>query len=141
MLHNISHNTPEIFAKIDKAVGKPFGFIEALKTGGTGSPKLFVTSASLEIENLLSQDSYTNSCNIELRPNGIIVRFKSKLETFALPIPYYKLTIYKGTKDEYSIYRDQHFLKVKGVKPSVVKFINRILKAKASYHSQFTVPY
>ena len=137
MIYNISHNTPEIFAKINKVVGKPFGFIEALKTGGTGSPKLFVTSASSEIEGLLSQDSYTNSCNIELRPNGIIVRFKSKLETFALPIPYYKLTLYKGTADGYSIYRDQHFLKVKGAKPSIIKFISRVLKAKAEYHNEF----
>jgi hypothetical protein len=141
MLYNISHNTPEIFAKIDKEVGKPFGFIEGLKNGGLGSPKLFVTSASSEIHELLSLDSYTNWCNIELRPNGIIVRFKSKLETFALPIPYYKLTLYKGTSDGYSIYRDQHFLKVKGVKPSIIKFISRILNAKAAYHNQFASPY
>ncbi len=141
MIYNISHNTPEIFAKIDKEVGKGFGFFEVFKNGGIGSPKLFVNSSSSEIEELLSLDSYTNSCNIELRPNGIIVRFKSKLETFALPIPYYKLTLYKGKADEYSIYRDHHFIKIKGTKPGVIKFIGRILEAKAEYHSQFVSPY
>lgn len=141
MIYNISHNTPEIFAKIDKEVGKGFGFFEVFKNGGIGSPKLFVNSSSSEIEELLSLDSYTNSCNIELRPNGIIVRFKSKLETFALPIPYYKLTLYKGKADEYSIYRDHHFIKIKGTKPGVIKFIGKILEAKAEYHSQFVSPY
>ncbi|MFT6210441.1 MAG: hypothetical protein ACJAYA_000652 [Bacteroidia bacterium] len=141
MIYNISHNTPEIFAKIDKEVGKRFGFFNLFKDGGIGSPKLFVNSSSSEIEELLALDSYTNSCNIELRPTGIIVRFKSKLETFALPIPFYKLTLYKGKADEYSVYRDQYFLKVKGIKPSVIKFIGRIQDAKAEYYSQFVLPY
>jgi hypothetical protein len=141
MIYNISHNTPEIFAKIDKEVGKRFGLINLFRNGGIGSPKLFVNSSSSEIEELLSLDSYTNSCNIELRPTGSIVRFKSKLETFALPIPYYKLTLYKGRADEYSVYRDQHFLKVKGTKPSVIKFIGRIQDAKTEYYSQFVLPY
>ena len=136
LLYNVSHNSPEIFAKIDKEVGKQFGFFENFKNGGIGSPKLFINSSSSEIEELLALDSYTNSCNIELRPSGIIVRFKSKLETYALPIPYYKLTLYKGKADEYSVYRDQHFLKVKGTKPSVIKFIGRIIDAKAEYHNQ-----
>ncbi|MFT4544330.1 MAG: hypothetical protein ACI9EQ_000787 [Bacteroidia bacterium] len=141
MIYNISHNTPEIFAKVDKEVGKCFGFIDGFKKGGIGSPKLFINSSSSKIDELLSMDSYTNSCNIELRPNGIIVMFKSKLETFSLPIPYHKLTLYKGKADEYSIYRDQHFLKIKGTKPDVIKFIGRILNAKAEYHSQFTSPF
>lgn len=133
MLYNVSYNTPEIFAKIDKEVGKPFGFLDHFKNGGIGSPKLFVNSASPDIDELYSQDSYINSCNIELRPNGIIVRFRSILETYALPIPYYKLVLYKGKADEYSIYRDQHFLKLRGDKPPVIKFMNRIIEGKAAY--------
>ena len=133
LIYNVSYNTPEIFAKIEKEVGKPFGFLERFKNGGIGSPKLFVNSASSEIDELYSLDSYINSCNIELRPNGIVVRFRSILETFALPIPYYKLVLYKGKANEFSIYRDQQFLKLKGDKPQVIKFMNRIIEAKAAY--------
>ena len=140
MLLNVSYNNPEIIAKIDKEVGKPFGFFEQFKNGGTGSPKLFVNSSSPEIDELFSLDSYINSCNIELRPNGIIVRFRSILETFALPIPYYKLTLYKGKADEYSVYRDHHFVKVRADKPGIIKFFNRIQEAKAEYSERYGTP-
>lgn len=141
MLLNVSYNKPEIFAKIDKEVGKPFGFFDRFKNGGTGSPKLFVISSSQEIDELFELDSYINTCNIELRPNGIIVRFRSILETFALPIPYYRLTLYKGKADEYSVYRDQHFIKVHADKPSINKFFNRIQEAKAEYSERFETPF
>lgn len=141
MLLNVSYNNPEIFAKIDKEVGKPFGFFDQFKNGGTGSPKLFVNSSSEEIDALFGLDSYINSCNIELRPNGIIVRFRSILETFALPIPYYKLTLYKGKADEYSVYRDHHFVKVRADKPGIIKFFNRIQEAKAEYSERFEAPF
>ena len=140
MLLNVSYNKPEIFAQIDREVGKPFGFFRRFKDGGIGSPKLFVNSASPEIEHLFSLDSYINTCNVELRPEGIILRFRSILETYALPIPFYKLTIYKGSTDEYSIYRDQHFVKVKGDKPTVVKFFRRLMEAKAEHLDQFERP-
>lgn len=133
LLYNVSHNTPEIFAKIDKIVGKSFGFLERFRNGGIGSPKLFVNAASNEIEALFALDSYLNTCNIELRPNGIILRFRSKLETYALPIPFYKLTLYKGKADEYSVYRDQHFVKIRADKPSVDRYLRRVQEAKTEY--------
>lgn len=140
MLHNVSYNKPEIFAQIDKEVGKPLGFFERFKNGGTGSPKLFVTRSSKEIDELFKLDSYINSCNIELRPNGIIIRFRSILETYALPIPYYKLTLYKGKADEYSVYREHHFIKVRADKPAVIKFMGRVLDAKVKYHESLGTP-
>lgn len=133
MLYNVSYNTPEIFAKIDREIGASFGFFERFKNGGIGSPKLFVTAASQEIDALFALDSYLNTCNIELRPNGIIVRFRSILETWALPIPFYKLTIYKGRPSEFSIYRDHHCIRVKADKPNVVRFFERIQEAKVNY--------
>ena len=65
--------------------------------------KLIINSASIDIHNLLILDQNINTCNIELRPKGIIVRFRSLLETYGLIIPYYKLKIYKGKSQEYSI--------------------------------------
>ncbi|WP_010228638.1 hypothetical protein [Gillisia marina] len=131
MLLNISYNNKEIKEKINKEVGTPFTLMERIKLKGSGSPKLHITSTSIEIHNLLILDSKTNTCNIELRPKGIIVMFKSLLETYGLIIPYYKLNLYKGKAQEYSIYKDHYFIKVKADSPAIHKFMIKILDYKA----------
>ncbi|WP_297761903.1 hypothetical protein [uncultured Muriicola sp.] len=131
MLLNVSYNNKEITHKIDAEVGKPFTLKERWAMGGIGSPKLFITEASLEIRNLLILDNNLDSCNVEIRPKGIIVRFRSLLETFALVIPFYKLTIYKGDFAVYSIYRDHYFIKVRSDTKAIQKFFKKLLNYKA----------
>ena len=112
MLVNVSYNNKEITRRVDEQVGKPFTLKERWAMGGIGSPKLIIKETSVEIRNLLILDNNRDTCNIEMRPKGVIVRFRSLLETFALVIPYYKLTVYKGDLALYSIYRDHYFIKV-----------------------------
>ena len=130
MLLNVSYNNKEIKEKIDLEVGKPFTLAERFKMKGIGSPKLFITSSSIEIHNLLILDNNLNYCNIEMRPKGILVGFRSLLESYVLVIPFYKLSLYKGNAEEYSIYRDQYFLKVKA-NAATHKFIKKLLNYKA----------
>ncbi len=130
MLLNVSYTNSEITRKVDSEVGKPFKLKERWAMGGIGSPKLFITETSIEIRNLLILDNNIDCCNIEMRPKGIIVRFRSLLETFALVIPFYKLTIYKGDFAIYSIYRDNHFIKVKSDTKAIQKFFRKILDYK-----------
>ena len=66
-----------------------------------------------------------------MRPKGIIVLFRSLLETYALVIPYYKLSIYKGDLAIYSIFRDHYFIKVKSDTKAIQKFFKKILNFKA----------
>ena len=127
MLVNVSYNNKEITRKVDKEVGKPFTLKERFALKGIGSPKLFITESSSGIRDLLLLDNNLDSCNIEMRPNGIIVRFRSLLETFALVIPYYKLTIYKGDFAVYSIFRDHHFIKVRSDTKAIQKYFRKIL--------------
>lgn len=127
MLLNVSYNRIEITEKIDREVGKPFTLKERWAMGGIGSPKLFITETSLEIRNLLILDNNLDCCNIELRPKGIIVGFRSLLESYALVIPFYKLSIYKGNLAVYSIYRDHHFIKVRSDTKATQKFFKKIL--------------
>ncbi len=131
MLVNVSYNNKVIAQKIDAEVGKPFTLKQRWALGGIGSPKLMITSTSTEIRNLLILDNNLDSCNIELRPKGIVVRFRSLLETYALVIPYYKLSLYKGDLGIYSIYRDHHFIKVKADTKAIQKFFKKILNYKA----------
>ena len=130
MLLNVSYNNSEITRKVDNEVGKPFKLKERWAMGGIGSPKLFITETSIEIRNLLILDNNIDCCNIEMRPKGIIVRFRSLLETFALVIPFYKLTLYKGDFAIYSIYRDNHFIKVKSDTKAIQKYFRKILDYK-----------
>ncbi|MGO4912195.1 hypothetical protein [Leeuwenhoekiella sp. W20_SRS_FM14] len=133
MLLNVSYNNPEIKQKINAEVGAPFTLRERIKMRGIGSSKLFITSTSIEIHNLLILDSYVDTCNIEMRPNGIIIGFRSLLESYALIIPYYKLTLYKGKAQEYSIYRDNYFIKIraKAKDKTTHSFIKKIMDYKA----------
>lgn len=132
MLVNISYNDKKLIQTINDLVGSPFGFFENLKMGGTGSPRLDILKSSAEISTLLDYDNNRNFCNIELRPKGVILRFRSILETYALVIPYYKLVFFKPD-NSYTFHIDQHYISI-AVSPknkTVHTFITKILAQKA----------
>ena len=131
MLANVSYNNKAQRESIDKLVGKPFTLMNRLKLGGVGSPKLHVVSTSKEIDSLFVLDHNDNTCNIELRPNGIILRFRSLLETYGLIIPYYKLNIFKGTGEVYSIHMEHHKIGISSKSKNVRDFFKKIQQQKA----------
>lgn len=131
MLQNVSYNNKKQQGEIDSLVGKPFTLLKRLKLGGVGSPKLYVTTSSKEIDALFLLDHNDNTCNIELRPKGVILRFRSLLETYALIIPYYKLTLFKGTSNAYSVHTDHHKVSVSAQSESVRLFFKKIQQQKA----------
>jgi len=131
MLLNVSYNRPKIKEQINNEVGRPFTFMDRIKMGGIGSGKLKIQSSSIQIHNLLVLDNNLNVCGVEMRPKGIIVTFRSLLETFALVIPYYKLKLYKGQAQIYSIYMDNYFIKVEAKEKRNHEFLKKILKYKS----------
>ena len=131
MLLNVSYSNKNITKKIDDMVGKPFTLKERWEMKGIGSPKLHITDTCIEIQNLLILDNNLNTCNIEMRPKGIIIRFRSLLETYGLVIPYYKLNIYKGDLAQYTLFRDHYFIKVKADTKAVQKYFKKLLDYKA----------
>lgn len=134
MLLNVSYNNPDVKRKINREVGEPYGLRERIKQGGIGIGHLVITESSIQIQNFLALDKYRNKCNIELRPQGVIVGFRALLDSYALVIPYWKLNLYKGRAEEYSIYRDNYFIKIeaKAKDKKVHNFMKRILDQKAS---------
>lgn len=131
MLVNVSYNNKDIIRKIEKEVGAAFSFRERFTLDGIGSPKLFILDSSSHIKNLLNLDNNTNSCNIELRPKGIIIRFRSLLETFGLIIPYYKLSLLKTDFGLYTIYRDQYYIRIRADTKASQKFFTKLLGHRA----------
>jgi len=131
MLKNISYNNPKIIDEINNYVGKPYTILKRLKIGGIGSSKLIINSADSIIENLLNLDNNLNYCNVEIRPKGIIIHFKSLLETYGLIVPFYKLKIFKGRANEYSIYIDNFFIKVNASEQNEHDFFKKILRLRA----------
>ncbi|WP_375252113.1 MULTISPECIES: hypothetical protein [Dokdonia] len=133
MLLNVSYNNPDVKRKINEEVGEPYGLRERIKQGGIGIGHLVITESSIQIQNFLALDKYRNKCNIELRPRGIIVGFRALLDSYALVIPYWKLNLYKGRAEEYSVYRDNYFIKIeaKAKDKKVHNFMKRILDQKA----------
>jgi|SRR5690606_6963941 len=128
MLVNVSYKNEGLYKKIDREIGKSYALKERIQMGGIGSPKLIITSSSIQIYNLLIMDNNQDSCNIELRPKGIIVRFRSLLETFALVIPYYKLALHKSRGEEYAIHIDDYYIKVAAKTKEVHDFMKKIVK-------------
>lgn len=134
MLANLSYNNPDITRKVDDLLGKPFTLKKRIAMGGIGSPKLIIREASLEIRNLLLLDNNRDTCNIELRPGGIILGFRSLLESYGLIIPYYRLTIFKGDIGVYTVHSEHHFVRVEADTKAVQRFFTKLqtLKAEAS---------
>jgi len=132
MLLNVSYTNKEITQQVNTEVGVPFTLKERWKMGGIGSPKLEITKSSDAIRNLLLLDNNRNTCNIELRPKGVILRFRSLLETYALVIPYYKLVVYKGDIAKYTVFRDKHSVQVRADTKAIQKFFQKMLAYKAA---------
>ena len=132
MLLDVSYNNKINTRKIDKELGKPFPLMERFKMGGIGSPKLILIETSIQISNLMNMDNNRNVCNIEMRPKGIIVGFRSRLSSYALIIPYYKLVLYKGRAEEYSIHKDNYFFKFEAQAndKAVHNFMKKLMDAR-----------
>lgn len=133
MLLNVSYNNKEINSKINSLLGKPFSLKERIKMGGIGSPKLVISETSIEITYLMNLDNNRNVCNIEMRPKGIIVGFRSLLDSYGIIVHYHKLVITKGNGDEYAIQSDNFFIRIKAPENdnSIHDYIKKIVLAKA----------
>ena len=137
MIYNISYKDNKQIELINNSVGKPYSLVSRIKLGGVGSPKYYIKSSDKKIDSLLILDNNDNTCNIEIRPKGIIIRFRSLLETYALIIPYYKLSIFKPTGDTYSIHSGENKIIIITQTENKRKFIKRVLEQKAKISKDY----
>lgn len=132
MIKKVSTRNKDVEKEIEELVGKSYSLMERLKMGGNGSPRLIVVDASNSIKELFEKDSYRNVCNIELRPGGIVVGFRAKLETYAWCIPYYKLLLFQN-ENNWKIYSGTEKIAVQNYSKKNVAFFRKLLEEKSNF--------
>ena len=93
MLFDTSYFDRKIEKQINEAVGRSFSFKERWKRKGIGSKRLTIAGISEEYKRYLNADHYQSRANIELRPKGIIVHFRHKLQAYSWVMPFSGLEI------------------------------------------------
>ena len=138
MIKNISYKDASVRSEIINLVGRPFAFTDRIKMGGIGSPRFMIREASEGIMALLNLDLNINYCNIELRPGGIIVGFRSLLETYAWIVPYSRLVIMRS-QGMVSLYSGEQSMRLMAMVQSKSHgpFIRRLIRMKAKASRDF----
>ena len=139
MIRNVSYNNKEIKQEITDAVGKPFRLVEKFRNKLYGSQRFLIFDCSETISKLLQLDTNLNHCNIELRAGGIIVRFRSILNTYGWVIPYYKLNLFKN-EGHYAIYADGDYIRIKAAHNASLdhSFFRKVTELKSQFVQQYT---
>jgi hypothetical protein len=130
MILNVSYQNKSQEQEINNFVGISYTFWESLKMGGSGSQKLIVVDFHEIFDPYLKQLHSAKYCNIELRPKGIGLRFRYKLETIGWFIPYINLS-YEHDRFNLKL-KDQmtsHFMNLKAFKRTQIN-LNFIKKLK-----------
>ena len=131
MILNLSYRKKETDRALLERAGKSFSFFERIKLGGIGSQRFEIIEADAEISEILSRDLKLNHCNIELRKGGVLIWFRIKLHNYALVLPYYLLTIFKGP-DYLKVYGGKWSVKLKPAHNASfnTKFILKLMEQK-----------
>ncbi|MEP4532324.1 MAG: hypothetical protein ABJ004_04510 [Cyclobacteriaceae bacterium] len=93
MILETTYTSREVTLQINGIVGEPYSLLERLKMGGIGSKRMPIAAISDEYQEYLKAAHYKTYANIELRPKGIIIHFRYKLESYAWPIAFHALSI------------------------------------------------
>ncbi|WP_370087767.1 hypothetical protein [Ekhidna sp.] len=126
MIYDTSYSDKETTRQIDKAVGSPFSWRERLRMGGIGSKRMTIHAVSEEYKKYMNADHYQSTANIELRPKGIILHFRHKLQAYSWVMPFQSLTI--KYENYLLLESDGKFIQFN--EPGNEKFIKRMIDAQ-----------
>ncbi len=139
MILDTTHTNKDHAKLINGLVGKPFGLVQSIKMGGIGSKRMMVKAVSPNMQQYLNAVDDVNYANLELRPNGVLIRINKGLKNFTWVIPYYQLVIYKTNGS--SIHAQGKFIHFKQNTTfrENKAFFDKLLEEKVKYHSQYDV--
>jgi len=141
MIKETTYNIKEIKNEIRELVGRPMSLLKRIRIGGNGSQRLVILEASKDIEELINFDNRSKFCNIELRDKGMIMHFRSRLETYAWIVPFHLLSLFK-TDNSFAIYAGSEFVRLAPAHNSAInsKFFNKMLELKAELTQNTSIP-
>lgn len=127
MILETTYTNKETIRQINLLTGKPYTFRERWRMGGIGSKRMVIENISKEYEEYLNSSHYRTYANIELRPKGILLHFRLKLESYAWVMPYQDLKIEFGEK--LTLHSDGKFVTFKDARENNEKFLTKLKKA------------
>lgn len=109
----------------------PYSFMQRIKMRGIGSKRMVILDASANITEFTSYQNSIVYCYIELRPTGIIIHFRSILETIGWIVPYHHLSIFKNG-EQFSLHAAGSFVKIGGLNNTAADeaFIRKMMRFK-----------
>ncbi|MFK7952755.1 MAG: hypothetical protein AB8B73_07885 [Ekhidna sp.] len=126
MIFDTSYTDKRTIRQINTAVGIPFGFKERWKLGGIGSKRMVIEDISEEYKKYLNADHYVSNANIELRPKGILIHFRHKLQAYTWVMSYTHLSIEQT--DKLTLTSDGKFIRFKDALETNGKFIEKMVR-------------
>jgi hypothetical protein len=85
-LHNISYNDPKVRRLVEAECGPAFDLWTTIKRGGTGTSRFQLMDAPASVLTVIDRMEDRRFCSLEMRPNGLLVRMRNRLETLAVPL-------------------------------------------------------
>ncbi|HEY5687010.1 MAG TPA: hypothetical protein VIS27_01760 [Yeosuana sp.] len=122
---------------INDLVGKPYSFLESFKMKGIGSKRMIIDDASPNFKHCLNATEDVTYANLELRPNGLLVRINKGLKNYTWIVPFYHLVIYKTNGS--SIHAQGKFIHFKNniTFKENKSFFKKLLSSKVTFEKQY----
>lgn len=141
MIYLLSHNDLKVRNEIDALIGRPYTFRQRWQMGGNGSGGQLVIDGDEKLMACLPGDGTIRKCNIELRPQGILVGFHRGLETYGWVVPYHMLTIYYQ-ENTLSLYAGMHRLILRWPASTQTnrRFLDKLMQLRASSIENTSLP-
>lgn len=138
MVYDLTYDNRQANIEIQKLIGKPFGLFDKKRWSGIGSERLVVKSAEGKIGEIFELNFRQNFANIEIRPKGILIRIRYRLEVFAVAIPFGMLSVFKTDANYFSLFGGSEKITLANYQGRTLnqKFINKIIAAKAAYYEE-----
>ena len=138
MIHDLTYSNRQANIEINKAIGKPFGFFSKERWRGIGSQRYVIKLAEGKLADIFEGNYSQNFANIELRPNGILLRIRYRLEVYGVTFPFGQLSIFKTDPTYFTLFAGSEKVRLEHYQGWTFdqKFLNKILAAKATYYEE-----
>jgi hypothetical protein len=111
MLFNTSYKNKDYLKESNRTLGGTYSLLTKLKMRGVGSHRLVIEELSPELTPRNMQETDVNYASIELRPKGIVIHFRNRLDRYSWIVPYYRLAIFSSLT--FNIHANGKFIKFK----------------------------